>query len=1030
MGIIYYKIVFLAGNKKAMEESADFKNKELKILWDQSQIQLQDEISKYYHGSIGEFSNFVNAYKLRYEKLGELDIQDLNSFSHLREFNESILDLLIKSQEAIINYKHSNSSANYHLVLEKLIKTQAKYIIRKELFEGYKINNKARLLPFLKKIRRNFSLKASRSRKKFYNVFRRLFKKTPLDLQSYRKRRIPYQAILGYFLGVRMDELMKPVLEDLMLHKSQILMAVWTFDKALDEQLQNDIKEKGAQEVSEILSKDAFNALLHTLEKKISDFEDHVNSKIADHLFQVFSELDEALLIVDTPDLSTNLYRSFIIKDKQSKISQSYDASLQKWENTHKTLLDDWTVDVEIVLLYVSVLDNYSDLHEKISLYINENLNFNLELLREFINTSSKNIIENSETSKELKLILKKERKKNQEEFIGNLLAKTIDKLSGNINRNLDLFNVQTMNLVEKISDKRGFVKNKNYERGIKRSEINWLSLRDLLNFEALPHFKNSILEIETFVEEHLEKSRVKLLALGTVSDFSLESAELMLQEKRKAVKESVLVVTEGYDRALVHLDEASALMDKIKVNPLEQLQITINNLNTEIQKLKNTDNILELNVKIVRIRAIERSKRMRKEAWEWIINFLPKSMDFLKTQFATTNTYILEVKKKLGVISEKPHVSHELSDFLRKTEDSLKKLPFVYQRLYQLTPTDEDRFFVDRKVELEKLNKGFKSWEKGRFITTALVGEKGSGITSLLLYFLKNIDQEIPIKQHIIGNKIYEFEAYFSFFAQVFKQKSFSSNDEIIAHVLGLKEEQIIIIENLQHLYLKKVRGFGCHKMFFDLMNSTSKKVFWVGTYTSYSWEYLEKTLKISSIFTNEIHLQKFTDATIEEIIFKRNYLSGYKIDFEPPESQITSKSYLKLNEKERQAYLKKSFFKELNQMSNGNVSLAQLYWLRSTHGITEDTINIQSLRDFDVSFDKDLPANYLFALHAILIHDGLMIEDYSQVFKAPEYICRNDLIPMLEKGLLIKPKEKYNINPIIFRQVVDLLRSHNFIN
>ncbi len=1013
-----------------MKETAKLNNKELKHLWEQSEKELQTEISKYYQQSIQEFSSFVDAYELRYKKLEELDIKDLASYSHLREFKESILDLLQKSQEAIIHYEHQFTTDSYHKELEKLIKTLPKSLIRKEVFEGYKINNKLRIPQFFKKLSLNFSIKLSVRKKKFYNFFRRIFKKSPLDLQSYRKRKIPYRSMIRYYLTHHFDEIMKPILEELMLHKSQLLLAVWEFDEALEEDLQNSILEKDSQEISEILNKENFNKLIQGLRSKIKEDKNQIQNKIEEALFSTFTQLDDALLIVDTPDLSTSKFRNSAIKELQNKTINSYNVSLERWKNTHNTLLDDWTVDVEIVLLYVSVLDNFADLHDKISLYINENLSFNLELLREYITDSSKNIIENSSSSKELRNILKVERKRNSEEFIEKLLAKTIEKLSGNINRNLELFNAQTMNLVEKISDKRGFVKNKNYESGIKSSDINWLSLRDLLNFEALPHFKASILEVENFVEDHLEKSRVKLIALGTVSDFSLESAEMMLQEKRNAIKGSIKVVTEGYDRALVHLDEASNLMDKIKVTPLEQLQITINNFNTEIQKLKNTDNILELNVKIVRIRAIERSKRIRKETWEWIVNFIPKSMTFIKDQFSNTNSFILEIKKKLGVITEKPHISHELSDFLRKTDEALKKLPFVYQRLYQLTPTNEERFFVDRKTELEKLNHGFQSWEKGRFITSAVIGEKGSGITSLLLYFLKNIDREISVIKHEISTKIYETKAYYSFFAEVLKQDSFTSNDEIINHINNFKEERIIILENLQHLYLKKVRGFGSQKMLFDLMTSTSKKIFWIGTYTSKSWEYLEKTLKVSSVFINEIHLQKFTDQTVEEIILKRNYLSGYKINFEPSESNLLSKSYQKLNETDKQIYLKKAFFKELNQMSNGNVSLAQLYWLRSTHGISEDTIHIQSLRDFDVSFDKDLPPNYLFALHAILVHDGLEIEDYAQVFKAPEYICRNDLIPMLEKGLLIKPKEKYNINPIIFRQVVDLLRSHNFIN
>ena len=147
-------------------------------------------------------------------------------------------------------------------------------------------------------------------------------------------------------------------------------------------------------------------------------------------------------------------------------------------------------------------------------------------------------------------------------------------------------------------------------------------------------------------------------------------------------------------------------------------------------------------------------------------------------------------------------------------------------------------------------------------------------------------------------------------------KHERFNTNDEIIKYLNDQKNPQIIILENLQHLYLKKVNGFNCQKMFFDLIASTSKKVFWISTYTIHSWEYLEKTLKISAIFTREIYLEKLNEATIEEIIFKRNYLSGYQVDFEAPETILTSKSFLKLNEEEKQDFLRKSFLSGLGYL------------------------------------------------------------------------------------------------------------------
>lgn len=1009
---------------------SDFKNKEVSELWKRFQKEMKEASIPYYNSNIDEFSQFINAYKLRIEQLRELDIEDIASYARLREFNGSILDLLLKSKDAIVNYHFKNIAGELPLQLEDLLKNTPHVLRRKEEFDGYLLNNKTNLPLFFNKLAINIKHSLVKGKKKFYNFFRKIFKKKALDLKTFRRRKIPYASMIQFYLGSQFHVNMLPVLEELMLAKSKILLGIWKFDEALEEHLQNSLHEKEFKELSKLLGQNDFNELYHTQEKMINELKTHVDSIIEQTILNSFIELDEAIIRVDTPDLPAPKFKNSLLEEKKVEVIADYNKRLEKWENTHKTLFDDWTVDVELMHLYFSVLVDFSELHSKIGEYITNNLSVNLDALREFIRASSEIINKKSNTAKELKQVLKEERDQNASEFVDKLLAKTIHRLSGNINNDILAFKTKNMNLVSQISDKRGFIKNKNYERGIKTNEISWLSPRDLINFEALPHFNESIEEVEQFVHHHLEKARIKLLALGTVSDFSLESAQIMLENKKGGPKNSLQVVVDGYGRALTHLDEASELMDKIKVEPLEDLQLAINTFNAEIQKLKNTENVLELNMKIVKIRAIERSKKMREEAWQWILHFLPKSILFFKTQFANTIIQINDVKMKLGLLTEKSHISHELSDFLKKTELSLKKLPFVYQRLYQLTPTNEDRFFVGRSMELEQLQNAYAEWQKGRFITTAIIGEKGSGITSLLLFFLKKNEIDIPILHKEIGLKIFEHQSYYQFFAELFKQERFKTNDEIIKYLNNKKGQQIIILENIQHLYLKKVNGFNCQKMFFDLIASTSKKVFWISTYTTHSWEYLEKTLKISAIFTREVYLEKLSELTIEEIIFKRNYLSGYHVDFEAPETIFTSKSFLKLNDQEKQEFLRKSFFKDLTQMSNGNVSLAQLYWLRSTHGVTDDTLNIISLRDFDVSFDKELPANYLFALHAILVHDGLTIEDYAQVFQLPEYICRNDLIPMLEKGLLMKPREKYNINPIIFKQVVDLLRSHNFIN
>ena len=1014
-----------------MKVEKDFSNEEIKQLWDKFGSISQEELFQCFHEDIQNLTQFVGGYKKYYEKLGTSEHEGMSSFANLSEFNSRILQLLFKNQEGIMNIDFRKLAEGYLKALDRNLQEVNKTIQKKEPFSPYSFNRQDKLFVILKKLNTNARFFVRYLRRRFFNVFRRLFRLAPLELQTYRYRKLPYQSMVRYYMGVQLPKAIIDSLHHLMKTKSQILLNLWEFDGNFDAKLQNKLLENQNTDLSLTIIQDNKFEVFSKQEELIRELTISLKNEIELACISVFEELDKTLLLVDTADMPSHQFLPSKIKSKQDFVLSQFDQEKQRWENTHITLLDDWSLDVEIVLLYFTVLDDYTNLNSKISKFIDEHLSLNIEQLREFISASVKRIQNNATTAKELTQVLNEERSKVSNEFIDKMLAQTIKKLSGSITQDIEKFNSRTISLIKNISDKRSFIKSKNYDRGIRSSEINLLSPKELLNFEALPHFEASIQEIKQFIEDNMKKARVKLLAMGTVSDFSLESAQIMLQNKKGAIKSTAKVAEEGLNRALSHLDEATEIMEGLKLEPQEQLHETITTFNTEIQKLKNVDTILELNLQIVKIKAIERSKKLREDAVTWVLNIIPRIIDFVKKHVSGTTGYIAKIKKHLGIKDvEKVQISHELPEFIRQTELALKKLPFVYQRLYQLTPTDEDRFFVNRLAELESLQNAFSDWTKDRFVTTALIAEKGNGATSLLKIFINKIETEIPIIHQSSDKKIYNTQDYLAFFAKIFEQEKFESNEEIIDSLNNRSDNLILILENFHHFFIKKVNGFECQKMLFELMSRTSKKIFWIVSYTIHSWDYLKKTVRVSEHFTREIQLQKFNGEMLDEVIFKRNNLSGYRIEFEPSKENISSKTFQKMNGDEKQSYLRKQFFIELNQMSNGNVSLAQLYWLRSTSSVSDDTINIGFLREIDVSFVKNLPGEYLFAMHTILIHDGLNLEEYALSLNIPESSCGNVLIPMLERGLLIRPKEKFNINPIIFKQVVSLLSSHNFIN
>lgn len=976
-----------------------------------------------------ELLNIVRTLGNRYEKLtAELD-DTPERIKYLKDYHTGLFGLLTKYQDAVRNYDPETLFAGYFKIVEDHTGTLPSIITRKEIFKIYKLRWNDPVSKNRKKITANSRFYLFQFYLSLINFFRKIWRRSPHDTNVYLTRKIPFRNMAVYYLGSDLLPDMTGILESFMKTKSQVLEKLWTLNAKTDEVLQLMMAGGDTKELTETLNSGQTGDVFNEARQEISSSRAELKNMSKRVLEDAFAKFDQACGIVNTPDLPVRSFLSAgLTLHKEAAVTNQVQL-LERWKNTHVTLFDDWLVDVEVVLLYYAVLADFSKLKEKTEAFVSTGLLQNLDQLTAFIGSSAERIEADAVSVKKASATLLAERKTINEQLIDNMLTGTIGLLSGNVTDDIRQFRLRAMKFADRVSGKRGFIRSGNYNRSIRSSEINYLSPRELLNFEAIPLFEKAIDEVSLAVENSLEKARLKLISSGTVCDFSLESAQLLL-EQRKGYKAAWHVAEEGYQRAVKNISEAREVILTISSEPLEELNTAVHEFNARIQKLKNSDNILELNLQIARIKAVEHSRKARKEAAQLVRNLLPASVKYIKNKAVQTSSVVDNLRAKMGIAGTKKGISYEVSEFITHAETSLKKLPFVYQRLYQLNPTDEDRFFVNRTKELALLKGAYDDWKMDRFVTTAVIGEKGSGITSLITYFLHKLESDDVIIYHTVDQKIFQPEKYYSFFARLFEQEQFVSNEDIIGFLNKQHEKRIVILENLQHFFLKKVNGLDGQRMLFDLIVNTAKKVFWVCSYTAQSWDYLDRVIHISDHFVREIRLEPMDSSSLQEIIYKRNNLSGYKVKFEAVEGSEESRNWSRMDEKLQQDTLRTRFFNELTLRSSGNVSLAQLYWLHSTRSVTEDTITIGSSFGIDLSFIRDIKAEYLFALHALLIHDGLTLEAYAAVYDLPVAECRNILVPMMEKGLLIRPREKYNINPIVFRQVVNLLRSRNFIS
>ncbi|MBK6799434.1 MAG: ATP-binding protein [Acidobacteria bacterium] len=63
----------------------------------------------------------------------------------------------------------------------------------------------------------------------------------------------------------------------------------------------------------------------------------------------------------------------------------------------------------------------------------------------------------------------------------------------------------------------------------------------------------------------------------------------------------------------------------------------------------------------------------------------------------------------------------------------SEKELPAIYRRLFRFEAVEDPRFLVGRRHEMEAIAEARTMWESGRPVAVLIIGERGSGKTSLI---------------------------------------------------------------------------------------------------------------------------------------------------------------------------------------------------------------------------------------------------------------------------------------------------------
>jgi hypothetical protein len=961
-----------------------------------------------------EFAELADVFIRRYQSKSYPDTEFINNLKIL--YYEKSYELISQKYNRRYKQNFDQDLPEFIREINSYIHTLDQNIIRVQDEERFIINNDDTFkVKFFKRFKK-FFYSISQFPIQSGNIFRRLFKK-PLKEKRSWYHKVPVKNLTAFYLRDNVCLNFIPHIEEVNRKTSSAFLRAWKTDEELSNISVNEKTEFGSDLYKEIEELEGLTGYLkESFDKVFSD---------------VIVLYEDAFKKAGTLELPYNRLSEKKIEKNHKKLNEEYESLYDGWTNNFYSLFEDWRLNKELYTLNENLSFEFSGLTAKARKKFGENISPHLKEIKEFLDEVIYRFEEFSGSSSQVKALLYKEKDRISNKLSGNVIPGTSEViLTQNIPDLIDQMEYKVNSGIDTLAEKRAIVKTTTYNEKINDSDIDFISPKEIITYSALHSYLKTSSLIKSSIMQELNDIQKGLRDIDQIADFNLESALSMFKTDKNSLEDPLDIAIDGIKRALVKEESVGEKLKDIELKINNDLNEAVKNVNDELIRLTKNENVIEIKLNIARTKTLHRTEEIRQKSVNFLKNFFPIILNGIKQGFLFLRSYYNSVRNKFGFAPRVVSISTEISDFLAATENAVSRLPFVYQRLFRVEPLEDDRFFEGRENELLHLKAAFENWKLKKYAPVIVFGEKGSGITTLLNFHFKNMETNFPIIRTSINENIYSEKEFIDFLKNIFKESTFNNIEEVVKYLNNLVTKQIVVIENLQNLFLKKVNGFVCLRMFFELISKTNQNVFWIITSSLYAWEYLSKVMNVSDYFGYQVKLEKLKNEQMIDIILRRHRISGYNIYFQAPDETAVRKKYKNLSDAEVQEILKREYFSELNEFAKSNISLALLYWMRSTKEVTANTIKLGSVVELDFSFLKAMDSEKIFLLYLLLLHDGLKEDNIVEIYSKPLNEMRLSLLVLLDDGIVIRKGDLYLINPLLYRQIVYLLKSKNIIH
>lgn len=310
--------------------------------------------------------------------------------------------------------------------------------------------------------------------------------------------------------------------------------------------------------------------------------------------------------------------------------------------------------------------------------------------------------------------------------------------------------------------------------------------------------------------------------------------------------------------------------------------------------------------------------------------------------------------------------------------------------------------------IEHHVLETALARWHRALHSAVALLGPFGAGKSSLIKRIpASRID--LPVRHHQFTCRILGEAQFLNHVTNGLNLPAVETVYDLASH-LQSGPRQVVLLDDCQLLFLRRIGGFVPLDLLLRLITLTSRHVLWVTAWNIYSWMYLENVRNLSDQFAIVHTISRQPLHEMQQMLSERARRAQLRVVW-PSDST-------------------ESILQQISVNARGRPTLAQHVFLRSLQPTGDGHFTLRPQDVYEPPHHCEVKdQEEVFALANLVRHGPLTVRELASINHITDTDAAGVLARTAAKDLTICVEPEYRLNPVYINAIVAFLDSRRAI-